>query len=113
MTALEMLKTLLNIELTDVSKDAILNYMLQNAKVKIDNYLRLKIDFTNVEANREFELKYFNAIVALAKYDYNNQKAVGVKQYTESKRSVTYRDTIDTIPGEIKAMLPYPSIVMF
>ncbi|MCB2297043.1 phage head-tail connector protein [Clostridium tagluense] len=113
MTILETLKMLLNIELTDISKDVILNYMLQNSKIKIVNYLRLKIDFSNIDSNAEFEINYFNAIVALAKYDYNNQKTVGVKSYSESKRSVNYRDTSDSIPQEIKAMLPLPSIVMW
>ncbi|MBW9147300.1 phage head-tail connector protein [Clostridium sp. CM027] len=95
MDILAMLKTLLNIELIDISKDEILNYMLENSKIKISRYLRVLYTKGDVI----FETNYLNVIVELAKYDYKNQKATGIKQYTESKRSVTYRDAIDSIPG--------------
>ena len=109
MDILAMLKILLGMDSIDISKDEILNYMLENSKIKISRYLRVIYTKSDVI----FETNYFNAIVELAKYDYKNQKATGIKQYTESKRSVTYRDNSDAIPVEIKAMLPKPSIVMF
>ncbi|GCD10463.1 phage head-tail connector protein [Clostridium tagluense] len=113
MKILTMLKMLLGMDTLDISKDEILNFTLENSKIKISNYLRDLYVPNDAVEKLAFETKYFNAIIELAKYDYKNQKATGIKQYSESKRSVTYKDSIDGIPSQIKAMLPKPSIVMF
>lgn len=115
MSLLDMLKTLLNIDLNDKSKDNILNYIINNSKIKIDNYLVLNTDFKDVIKDLEFEEKYFNAIVELSKYDFNNMKNIGIKSYTESKRSVTYKDSnnnngsTSSLPQEIIDLLPKKS----
>ena len=113
MTLLTMLKMLLGVDSLDTSKDEIFNYMLENSKIKISNYLRVAYTPSDTVLKLAFETSYFNAIVELTKFDYKNQKGVGLKSFTESKRSLTYKDITDAIPQEIKAILPKPSIVMF
>ncbi|HEY5524844.1 MAG TPA: phage head-tail connector protein [Clostridium sp.] len=113
MELLIMLKRLLCVDLFDTSKDDILNYMLENSKIKASNFLGDVYTPSDPVLKLEFETNHFRGIVELAKYDYNNQKATNIKQYTEGKKSVTYRDSSDSIPKEIKAILGLPSIVMY
>lgn len=99
---LDLLKELLGIDFMDISKNTILKFYLNKAKISIKKYCVLTEEEYNV-ANLN------NQTVELAMYYYNNKKQVGVKSYSEGKRSVTY--STNSIPYEIKDLLPKPSIV--
>jgi len=92
---LELMKQLLNI--TDNTKDAILNFCLDKAVLAIKNYSCLDV----------IPEQYNNAIVDLAIYFYKNKDKIGITSMTQGSRS---QSLVDGIPNAIKAILPKPKI---
>ncbi|MCK9471785.1 MAG: head-tail connector protein [Bacilli bacterium] len=93
---LELLKDLLNI--TDKSKDTVLNHHLNKAKKSIQSYLC----WTDEEFV-EGETKFQTQIVDLAVYYYQNRNNAGVIQQSQGSRSQTFERGI---PKEIVQSLP-------
>ncbi|MSU01404.1 head-tail connector protein [Tissierella pigra] len=97
---LELLKGLLNI--TDTSKDTVLNHHLSKAKKSIQSYL--------CWSDEEFalnEAKFQTQIVDLAVYYYQNRNNAGVIQQSQGSRSQTFERGI---PKEIIQSLPMPRV---
>lgn len=102
MNRLELMKELLGIEKSDTSRDTILNFYLTKSETIIKKY--------SILTDEEYTgLNLDNQNVELAIYYYNNKNQVGVKSYSEGKRSVSY--TTSDIPVDIKESLPKPRIV--
>jgi len=93
---LDELKTLFEIELTDNSKDAILNLYIKRATALVQNHL----NFTDEEM-----VNLDDSIVAYAEYLYRNKGKENITQETQAKRSTTYATNI---PAFITQMLPLP-----
>lgn len=94
---LELLKGILNI--TDNSKDTILNHYLDTSKLSIQSHLNYKED--------EMEGLFQVQIVNLAKYLYKNKDVVGVSQQSQGSRSMSMEKGL---PQEIKDSLPLPRV---
>ena len=97
---LELLLELLNI--TDGSKDNILNHYLIKAKKSIQSYLNYKDD--------EFILikdKFGTQIMDLAIFYYKNRSNSGIIQQSQGSRSMTIERGI---PKNIKESLPLPRV---
>lgn len=92
---LELMKQLLNI--TDNSKDDILNFYLSKSILAIKNYTCLDI----------IPEEYNNTVVDLAIYFYKNKDKVGITSMAQGSRN---QSIIDGIPESIKACLPKPKI---
>jgi Phage QLRG family, putative DNA packaging. len=95
---LETVKMLMGIDVTDTSKDSILNHFITQA-------LKVALAYCNVT---ELTAEYDDTIADLAVYLYNNRDSVGYRQMAEGDRSVTYET--GGIPDFIKATLPLPRI---
>lgn len=93
---LELLKQLLNI--TDTSKDTVLNHHLSKARASIQSYL-----CWSDEKFAEGETKFQTQIVDLAVYYYQNRNNAGVIQQSQGSRSQTFERGI---PKEIIQSLP-------
>lgn len=104
MSNLELMKELLGIDKADTSKDTILQFYLSKSESTIKKYCIL--------TDEEYIIsKLDNQAVELAMYYYNNKKQVGIKSYSEGKRSVTYStSSVTSIPSDIKDSLPKPTI---
>lgn len=94
---LELMKELLNI--TNTSKDNILNHYLGRAKNAIQNYLNYD--------DKEIESKFQDEIVDLAIFWYKNKDKTGRIQMSQGSRSMTLERGI---PRHIKESLPSPCI---
>lgn len=92
---LELMKQILNIDVSDNSKDNVLNYYLNRAEKAIIHYLNVS----------EMPTGYDDVIVALAVMYYNNPSSA--KQQSQGSRSVSFTDGI---PNSIKMALPKPRI---
>lgn len=97
---LEVLKDLLNI--TDISKDTVLNHNLNKARKSIQSYLNYT-DAEFIEAEDNFSTQ----IVDLAMYLYKNRNSVGISQQSQGSRSQSMEKGI---PQEIKDSLPLPRV---
>lgn len=97
---LELLKSLLNI--SDTSKDTVLNHHLSKARSSIQSYLC----WTDEEFE-EGEIKFQTQIVDLAMFYYQNRKNAGVIQQSQGGRSQTFERGI---PKEIIQSLPMPRV---
>lgn len=95
---IEIVKMLLNIDIADISKDAILNHFINQA-------LKLALSYCNVNI---LSNEYDGTIAELAVYLYKNKDSVGYKQKTEGERSITFEG--GGIPEYIKSALPLPKI---
>lgn len=95
---LEVLKMLLGIDLTDTSKDGILNHFITQA-------LKIALGYCNVT---ELPAEYDDTIADLAAYLYNNRDSAGYKQKVQGERSITFEG--GGIPEYIKSALPVPKI---
>ncbi len=93
---LELLKQLLNI--TDTSKDIVLNHHLSKAKKSIQSYL-CWTDEEFIDGENTFQTQ----IVDLAMYYYQNRNNSGVIQQSQGSRSQTFERGI---PKEIIQSLP-------
>lgn len=97
---LEVLKLLLGTDLEDTSKDAILQYYLQQARLMAEGYCNIT----------ELPERYDSTVINLAYYLYRNQDLLGYSKKTEGERSVGL--TSSDIPDYIKEALPKPKIVI-
>lgn len=95
---LEIVKMLLDIDVTDTSKDSILNHFITQA-------LKVALAYCNV---LELSTEYDDTIADLAVYFYNNRDSVGYRQMAQGERSVTFEG--GGIPEYIKSALPLPKI---
>ncbi len=92
---LDIMKSILGMELTDVSKDSVLNHYLSKAQLAILNYC--SIDTIPESLN--------SITVDLAIFFYQNPR--GITQSTQGSRS---KSIVDGIPESIKACLPCPKL---
>jgi len=91
------MKELLGIDLTDNSKDSILNHFLNKAREIILGYCNVT----------ELSDAYEGTIVDFAVYLYKNRDSAGIIKRTEGEKSVTYEEGI---PEFIRLSLPLPRI---
>ncbi len=95
---IRIVKILLGIDLTDTSKDDVLDHFIGLAR-------KMALSYCNcVYISSEYD----EVIAELAVYLYKNKDGTGYKQKTEGERSVTYQD--GAIPEYIKSALPLPKI---
>ena len=97
---LEVLKILLRMESADTSKDALLQYYLQQARIMAE-------EFCNIT---ELPERYDSTIINLAFYLYRNQDVLGYSQKSEGERSISLNSS--GIPDYIKEALPKPKIMI-
>jgi hypothetical protein len=95
--SLGLFKKLVGIDLTDVSKDDILNHYLNKAKSNITGYCNIDI----------LPSVYDEVVVDYAVYLYKNKDSVGLMQKQEGERSASYEPGI---PQSIRLALPLPRI---
>jgi len=95
---LEIAKMLLGIEVSDISKDGILNHFINQA-------LKSALAYCNVT---ELLPEHDGTITDLAVYFYKNRDSLGYKQQVQGDRSVTFEG--GGIPEYIKWALPLPKI---
>lgn len=97
---LEVLKILLGLETVDTSKDALLQYYLQQARIMAE-------EFCNIT---ELPQRYDSTVINLAFYLYRNQDVLGYSQKREGERSISLSGS--GIPDYIKDALPKTKIVI-
>ena len=95
---LEIVKMLLGIDASDISKDGILNHFINQA-------LKSALIYCNVT---ELPPEHDDTIADLAIYFYKNRDSLGYKQQVQGERSVTFEG--GSIPQYIKSALPLPRI---
>ncbi|MMZ60040.1 Phage gp6-like head-tail connector protein [compost metagenome] len=95
--SLILLKRLLGMELTDMSKDDILIHYLNKAKGNI-------LGYCNVAT---LPVEYDDVMVDYAVYLFKNRDSVGLTHKQEGERSATYETGI---PTSIRLALPLPKI---
>lgn len=94
---LDLLKRLLGVALTDVSKDDIFNHYLKKAKSNILGYCNIV----------DLPVAYDDVVVDYAVYLYKNKDSEGLSQKREGERGATYESGI---PQSIRLALPLPKI---
>ncbi|KZE74372.1 DNA-packaging protein [Paenibacillus elgii] len=94
---LDLMKRLLGMELTDVSKDDILTHYLNKARNNILGYCNIAL----------LPPVYDEVVVDYAVYLYKNKDSVGLTDKKEGERSVKYEPGI---PASIRLSLPLPRI---
>lgn len=97
---LEVLKILLGMESADTSKDALLQYYLQQARIMAE-------EFCNIT---ELPERYDSTIINLAFYLFRNHDVLGYSQKSEGERSISLNSS--GIPDYIKEALPKPKIMI-
>ena len=97
---LEVLKILLRIASEDTSKDALLQYYLQQARIMAEELCNIT----------ELPERYDSTIINLAFYLYRNQDVLGYSQKSEGEKSVSLISSC--IPDYIKDALPKPKVVI-
>lgn len=97
---LELMKELLNI--TDTSKDNILNHYLDRAENAIQSYL----NYTD-ENMADLKFRHQGEIIDLAIFWYKNKDKTGTIQMSQGSRSMTLERGI---PRHIKDSLPLPRL---
>jgi hypothetical protein len=95
--SLILLKRLLSMEPTDVSKDDILIHYLNKARSNIYGYCNVAT----------LPMEYDDVMVDYAVYLYKNRDSVGLINKQEGERSATYETEI---PTSIRLALPKPKI---
>lgn len=95
---IELVKTLLDIDSWDTSKDIILNHYISKANT-------MALIYCNVSSLTGYD----DTIAELAVYLYQNKDSVGYTQKTEGEKSVAYELGI---PESIKSALPVPRITV-
>lgn len=99
---LALLKDLLGVNISDETKDTILNFYLTKAKQSIISYKN------KAYTNELFEAEFANQCVDLAMYYYKNKSNIGYNSITQGGRSVSKQT--DLIPNEIKLSLGLPFV---
>ncbi|NHN34707.1 phage head-tail connector protein [Paenibacillus agricola] len=94
---LDLFKQLIGVDVTDTSKDDILNHYLKKARSNI-------IGYCNIES---LPIDYDEVIVDYAVYLFKNKDSVGLMQKQEGERSASYEPGI---PQSIRLALPLPRI---
>ncbi|URJ61201.1 phage head-tail connector protein [Paenibacillus polymyxa] len=94
---LDLMKRLLNMEPTDISKDDILIHYLNKARSNIFGYCNVAT----------LPVEYDDVIVDYAAYLFKNRDSVGLIDKQEGERSATYEIGI---PTSIRLALPLPKI---
>ncbi|ASR48976.1 DNA-packaging protein [Paenibacillus kribbensis] len=94
---MNLLKRLLNLEPTDISKDDILIHYLNKARSNIYGYCNVVT----------LPMEYDHVMVDYAVYLYKNRDSVGLINKQEGERSATYETGI---PTSIRLALPLPKI---
>lgn len=94
---LDLLKRLLGVEVTDVSKDDIYAHFLTKTKSNI-------LGYCNID---NLPTIYDDTVVDYAVYLYKNKDSVGLVQKQEGERSASYEPGI---PQSIRLALPLPRI---
>jgi hypothetical protein len=94
---LDLLKRLLGVEVTDVSKDVIFTHFLNKARSNI-------LGYCNVVA---LPLEYDDTVVDYAMYLFKNKDSVGLTDKQEGERSASYEPGI---PQSTRLALPLPKI---
>ncbi|WP_068505367.1 phage head-tail connector protein [Paenibacillus kribbensis] len=95
--SLILLKRLLGMEPTDISKDDILPHYLNKARSNIYGYCNVAT----------LPVEYNDVIVDYAVYLYKNRDSVGLTNKQEGERSASYETGI---PASIRLALPLPKI---
>ncbi|MEE4571043.1 phage head-tail connector protein [Paenibacillus polymyxa] len=95
--SLILLKRLLSMEPTDISKDDILIHYLNKARSNIYGYCNVAT----------LPMEYDDVIVDYAVYLYQNRDSVGLANKQEGERSATYETGI---PISTRLALPLPKI---
>jgi hypothetical protein len=95
---LELVKLLIGIDITDNSKDNIIDHYINQAN-------NMALFYCNVSALSGYD----DSIADLAVYLYKNKDSVGYKQRSEGEKSGTFETGI---PESIKASLPTPKITV-
>ncbi|MFK4474162.1 hypothetical protein ABH897_003912 [Paenibacillus sp. RC73] len=95
--SLILLKRLLGMEPTDISKDDILIHYLNKAKGNILGYCNAAT----------LSVEYDHVMVDYAVYLYKNRDSIGLMNKQEGERSATYETGI---PTSIRLALPLPKI---
>jgi hypothetical protein len=98
-----LLKVLLQIDPSDTSSDALLNFYITKAVNTIIKYCVIS-EADYLAAN------LINQTAELALYFYQNKKSLGLKDMTEGSRSKTYIE--EAIPPSIAGTLPLPNIIL-
>ena len=100
---LTLLKVLLQIDPSDTSSDALLNFYITKAVNTIIKYCVIsEADYLTANLT--------NQTVELALHFYQNKKSLGFKDMTEGSRSKTYIE--EAIPPSIAGTLPLPNIIL-
>jgi hypothetical protein len=94
---LDLMKRLLGIDSTDVSKDDIYTHYLNKASSNILGYCNIDL----------LPSAYEDVVVDYAVYLYKNRDSVGVTQKQEGERAAKYEPGI---PASIRLALPLPRI---
>ncbi|MFK4345220.1 MULTISPECIES: phage head-tail connector protein [unclassified Paenibacillus] len=94
---MDLMKQLLGMESTDISKDDILIHYLNKARSNIYGYCNVV----------ELPVEYDDVMVDYAVYLYKNRDSVGLINKHEGERLVTYETGI---PASIRLALPLPKI---
>lgn len=94
---MDLIKRLLSMEPTDISKDDILIHYLNKAKGNI-------LGYCNVAT---LPVEYHHVMVDYAVYLYKNRDSVGLTNKKEGERLATYETGI---PASIRLALPLPKI---
>lgn len=101
---LEEIKALTDI--TDDSKDTLLNYLIEKAVLIISNYLR--------EDKLAVKDSYKIAIIELVLNAYNYQKSEnskGIKSMSQGQRSITFEESFKVaFNDDVRALLPLPKV---
>ncbi|KZE68495.1 DNA-packaging protein [Paenibacillus jamilae] len=95
--SLILLKRLLGMEPTDISKDDILIHYLNKARSNIYGYCNVST----------LPVEYDDVMVDYAVYLYKNKDSVGLTHKQEGERSATYETGI---PESIRLALPLPKV---
>ncbi|MGW9529661.1 phage head-tail connector protein [Paenibacillus terrae] len=94
---MDLMKRLLSMEPTDISKEHILIHYLNKAKSNIIGYCNVNV----------LPTEYDDVMVDYAVYLYKNRDSVGLINKQEGERSATYESGI---PASIRLALPLPKI---
>jgi hypothetical protein len=100
---LKIFKIILEMNITDNSKDDLLNFYIVKAKISIMRYCILTEE-------QYWFLGLTNQTAELALYFYKSKKNIGLKSKAEGTRNFTY--TEDAIPASILSTLPLPQITL-
>jgi hypothetical protein len=111
MAVLDDIKTILDVEDTDTSKDNLLNLYIRKAVTLITNYLNIStVVYTDsigtVIQPIDVSITYPDAIIEYVTLCLNKKGNEGLKQFTQGSRSGTYENS--QLPDSVILLLPVP-----